>query len=67
MPVDAEASREARAKVIVVADGEMKSSKVLKDASYVISASQSALEIRFLQTLTHNNSTIFCSLADIHF
>ena len=61
MAAEAEAAREARAKVIA-AEGEMKASKALKDASDVISDSPSALQLRFLQTLTHisaeKNSTI---------
>ena len=61
MAAEAEAAREARAKVIA-AEGEMKASKALKDASDVISDSPSALQLRYLQTLTHisaeKNSTI---------
>ena len=65
MAAEAEASREARAKVIA-ADGELKSSKSLKEASDVISESPAALQLRFLQTLTHisaeKNSTIIFPL-----
>merc|ERR1719288_198138 len=65
MAAEAEAAREARAKVIA-ADGEMKASKSLKEASDVISESPSALTLRFLQTLTHisaeKNSTIIFPL-----
>ena len=61
MAAEAEAAREARAKVIA-AEGEMKASKALKEASDVISESGSALQLRYLQTLTHisaeKNSTI---------
>ena len=65
MAAEAEATREARAKVIQ-ADGELKSSKSLKEASDVISESPAALQLRFLQTLTHisaeKNSTIIFPL-----
>merc|ERR1719288_315603 len=65
MAAEAEAAREARAKVIA-AEGEMKASKSLKEASDVISESPSALTLRFLQTLTHisaeKNSTIIFPL-----
>ena len=82
MAAEAEAAREARAKVIA-AEGEMKASKVnylfhryskasrytaflfagfKKKASDVISESGAALQLRYLQTLTHisaeKNSTI---------
>ena len=50
MAAEAEATREARAKVIA-ADGELKASKNLKEASDVISESPAALQLRFLQTL----------------
>ena len=65
MAAEAEATREARAKVIQ-ADGELKASKSLKEASDVISESPAALQLRFLQTLTHisaeKNSTIIFPL-----
>lgn len=65
MAAEAEATREARAKVIQ-ADGELKSSKSLKEASDVISESPAALTLRFLQTLSHisaeKNSTIIFPL-----
>lgn len=44
MAAEAEAAREARAKVIA-AEGEMKSSRALKEASEIISASPSALQV----------------------
>jgi erythrocyte band 7 integral membrane protein len=47
---EAEAAREARAKVIM-AEGEQKASKALKEASDVIAQSPSALQLRYLQTL----------------
>ena len=65
MAAEAEATREARPKVIA-ADGELKASKNLKEASDVISESPAALQLRFLQTLTHisaeKNSTIIFPL-----
>eukprot|EP00062_Callorhinchus_milii_P017114 gi/632969146/ref/XP_007900930.1/ PREDICTED: erythrocyte band 7 integral membrane protein [Callorhinchus milii] len=61
MAAEAEASREARAKVIA-AEGEMNASRALKEASIVISESPAALQLRYLQTLTtiaaEKNSTI---------
>merc|ERR1712243_278565 len=61
MAAEAEATRQARAKVIE-AEGEQKASKALKDASDIISASPAALQLRYLQTLStiaaERNSTI---------
>lgn len=61
MAAEAEATREARAKVIA-AEGEMNASRALKEASMVICESPAALQLRYLQTLatiaTENNSTI---------
>lgn len=61
MAAEAEASREARAKVIA-AEGEMNASRALKEASIVISESPAALQLRYLQTLNtiaaEKNSTI---------
>lgn len=61
MAAEAEAAREARAKVIA-AEGEQKASKALKDAADVIMQSPTALQLRYLQTLTtiasEKNSTI---------
>ncbi|KAI1893626.1 hypothetical protein AGOR_G00125650 [Albula goreensis] len=61
MAVEAEAMREARAKVIA-AEGEMNASRALKEASIVIAESPSALQLRYLQTLNNiaaeNSSTI---------
>ena len=48
MAAEAEASREARAKVIA-ADGEKRASKALREASNVIDESPSALQLRYLQ------------------
>ena len=65
MATEAEAAREARAKVIA-AEGEQKASKALKEASDIISDSPSALQLRYLQTLTNisaeKNSTIIFPL-----
>ena len=65
MAAEAEATREARAKVIA-AEGEQKSSKALKEASDIMSESPAALQLRYLQTLTHisaeKNSTIIFPL-----
>merc|ERR1711902_417849 len=65
MAAEAEATREARAKVIA-AEGEQKASKALKEASDIISESPAALQLRYLQTLTHisaeKNSTIIFPL-----
>ncbi|CAM4722791.1 unnamed protein product [Leuciscus chuanchicus] len=61
MAAEAEATRDARAKVIA-ADGEMKASRALKEAADVMSESPSALQLRYMQTLTEiateRNSTI---------
>jgi erythrocyte band 7 integral membrane protein len=51
MAAEAEASREARAKVIA-AEGEQKASRQLKEAADVIAQSPIALQLRYLQTLT---------------
>jgi len=61
MAAEAEAAREARAKVIA-AEGEHKASRALKHAAEVITGSPAALQLRYLQTLNsisaENNSTI---------
>lgn len=61
MAKQAEAERERRAKVIH-AMGEQEAAKNLKEASLVLAESPSALQLRFLQTLTdvsaEKNSTI---------
>ncbi|XP_053211446.1 stomatin-like, partial [Panonychus citri] len=58
---EAEAAREARAKVIA-AEGEQKASRALKEAADVITDSPAALQLRYLQTLSsiaaEKNSTI---------
>ncbi|RWS06541.1 band 7 protein-like isoform X2, partial [Dinothrombium tinctorium] len=61
MATEAEAAREARAKVIA-AEGEQRASRALKEAAEVIQDSPSALQLRYLQTLSsiaaEKNSTI---------
>ena len=61
MAAEAEAAREARAKV-VAAEGEQKASTHLKEAALVLEESASALQLRYLQTLnaisTEQSSTI---------
>ncbi|XP_023346808.1 band 7 protein AGAP004871 isoform X2 [Eurytemora carolleeae] len=61
MAAEAEAAREARAKVIA-AEGEQKASRALRDASTTIAESPAALQLRYLQTLSsisgEKNSTI---------
>ncbi|XP_014467563.1 PREDICTED: band 7 protein AGAP004871-like [Dinoponera quadriceps] len=65
MATEAEAAREARAKVIA-AEGEMRASHSLKEAGDVISTSHAALQLRYLQTLNNvcgeKNSTIIFPL-----
>ncbi|XP_053229919.1 stomatin-like isoform X2 [Podarcis raffonei] len=65
MAAEAEATREARAKVIA-AEGERNSSLALKEAAIVITESPAALQLRYLQTLTtiaaEKNSTIIFPL-----
>ncbi|MDX1702477.1 MAG: slipin family protein, partial [Melioribacteraceae bacterium] len=63
MAKQAEAERERRAKVIH-AEGEFQASKKLKEAADVIATEPTALQLRFLQTLTEvasekNSTTIF--------
>lgn len=48
MAAEAEAGREARAKVIA-AEGEHQASRALKDAAEVISSSPAAIQLRYLQ------------------
>ncbi|KAK8727316.1 hypothetical protein OTU49_009811 [Cherax quadricarinatus] len=65
MAAEAEAAREARAKVIA-AEGEQRASRALKEAADVINESPAALQLRYLQTLNaisaENNSTIIFPL-----
>lgn len=69
MAAEAEAAREARAKV-VAAEGEMKASRALKEAADVISSSPVAIQLRHLQALNsiaaeHNSTIIFPVPIDI--
>lgn len=61
MAAEAEAAREARAKVIA-AEGEQRAAHALREAAEVISGSPAALQLRYLQTLScissEKNSTI---------
>lgn len=50
MAAEAEASREARAKVID-AEGEQKASRALAEAADILAESDSAIQLRYLQTL----------------
>ncbi|KAL4120413.1 hypothetical protein QTP88_013110 [Uroleucon formosanum] len=65
MAAEAEASREARAKIIA-AEGEQNASRALREASDIISDSPAALQLRYLQTLNtisaEKNSTIIFPL-----
>jgi len=65
MAAEAEAAREAQAKIIA-AQGEMDASRALKEAADVINQSSGALQLRYLQTLTtisaEKNSTIIFPL-----
>ena len=65
MAAEAEASREARAKVIA-ADGEMRASKALREASMIIEQSPAALQLRYLQVGSWNKeySRIDVRIAD---
>jgi regulator of protease activity HflC (stomatin/prohibitin superfamily) len=65
MALGAEAERERRAKVIH-AEGEYQASQRLRDAADVIAANPSALQLRYMQTLTEigatQNSTVIFPL-----
>ena len=65
MATEAEAAREARAKVIS-AEGDQKASIALKQAADMINQSPVALQLRYLQTLSQiaaeKNSTIICPI-----
>ncbi|KAK0402715.1 hypothetical protein QR680_016490 [Steinernema hermaphroditum] len=65
MAAEAEATREARAKVIA-AEGEQLASKSLREAASIIAQSPAALQLRYLQTLNsvaaEKNSTIIFPL-----
>ena len=70
MATEAEAAREARAKV-VAAEGEQKASVALKEAADIIAQSPTALQLRYLQTLTQiaaeKNSTIVFPVRNFFF
>ncbi|XP_052221696.1 mechanosensory protein 2-like [Dreissena polymorpha] len=65
MAAEAEANRDARAKVIL-AEGEMKASRSLMEAADIMSQSPAAMQIQYLQTLNQiaaeRNSTIIFPL-----
>jgi len=65
MAAEAEASRDAKAKVIA-AEGEMNSSKKLKEAADIMASAPNAIQLRYLQTLAsisaERNSTIMFPL-----
>ncbi|KAI6183750.1 hypothetical protein M3Y97_00522400 [Aphelenchoides bicaudatus] len=63
MAAEAEAAREAKAKVIS-ADGERQASEALRSAAFVLGEHPAALQLRYLQTLNtisaeHNSTIIF--------
>jgi len=63
MAAEAEADREAKAKVIS-AEGEMRAARKLKEAADVMSSNNNSMQLRYLQTLTsisaeHNSTIIF--------
>jgi len=69
MAAEAEAARNARAKVIA-AEGEHKASRSLRQAAEVITDSPAALQLRYLQTLNsisaeHNSTIVFPVPIDI--
>jgi regulator of protease activity HflC (stomatin/prohibitin superfamily) len=69
MARQAEAERERRAKVIH-AEGEFEASKQLAEAAKVVSSDPSAIQLRYLQTLSeiareNNSTTIFPVPIDI--
>ncbi|XP_078667916.1 stomatin-like [Branchiostoma floridae x Branchiostoma belcheri] len=65
MAAEAEAAREARAKVII-AEGEMNAARALKQASDVLADSAESIQLRYLQTMNQvageKNSTIIFPL-----
>lgn len=60
MAAEAEAAREARAKVIA-AEGEQKASRALREASEVIGNSPAALQLRYLQVRIYILPLTCCS------
>lgn len=65
MAAEAEAAREARAKVIA-AEGEQKASRALREASEVIGDSPAALQLRYLQVGAMTPSIRVCVLKYLH-
>ena len=69
MAAEAEAAREARAKVIA-AEGEKKASRALREASEVISESPSALQVKKLKKscsfYVYVRDQLFCSIEITH-
>ncbi len=65
MAAEAEAVREARAKVIA-AEGEQRAARALREAAIIIKDNPAALQLRYLQTLctisSDKNSTIIFPL-----
>lgn len=65
MAAEAEAGREAKAKIIT-AEGEMNAAKSLAEAARIIAECPQAIQLRYLQTLTtvsaEKNSTIIFPL-----
>ena len=59
MAAEAEAAREARAKVIA-AEGEQKASAALREAADVIAQSPAALQLRYLQVLLATALLVTC-------
>ena len=64
MAAEAEASREARAKVIA-AEGEYKASTALKEAAMVISEAPAALQLRYLQVILRTTSLRFLPSSEL--
>jgi erythrocyte band 7 integral membrane protein len=66
MAAEAEAAREARAKVIA-AEGEMKASRALKEAAEVIAESPAALQVnyQYLFYMLSTHITILATLPSI--
>ena len=62
MAAEAEAAREARAK-IVRASGEQKATNALKEAANVLSESPAALQLRYLQVSYVLDSTVNSRIA----
>jgi erythrocyte band 7 integral membrane protein len=63
LAAEAEAQREAKAKVIA-AQGEQEASKALREAAVMLSENPAAIQLRYLQTLStisaeHNSTVIF--------